>query len=204
MQNTNEIVAYGTAIKLRPSPMKPRIARSVARKIDRLSRAAHRFHRFAHHPLCERYAGEVIRLGPRARLCRGCVYAGIGGALGIGLGLVATPTIAFAAAITATLVIVATLYTRRRSKVITRLVPAALFTLAIVAGVLAWSPIGLVAALVAATSVGGLRVLYGRRGADRTPCETCPERVLRPCSGFRLIVSRERAFQRVAAQLIRG
>jgi hypothetical protein len=99
-------------------------------------------------------------------------------------------------------VILGTLYSGRPTKLLTRLVPAALFTLAIVAGVLARSPLGLAAALAAATSVGGLRVLYGKRGADRTPCETCPERVLQPCSGFHAIVSRERAFQRVAAQLI--
>ncbi len=180
-----------------------RIPRHTARKVDRLSRAAHRFHRFAHHPLCDRYAGEVVRIGQRTRLCRGCTYAAIGGVIGIAIALVATDVIALVAAITATLVIVATLYTRRRSsKLITRLVPAALFTLAIVAGVIARSPLGLAAALAAATSVGGLRVLYGRRGADRTPCKTCPERVLQPCSGFHAIVSRERAFQRVAAQLI--
>jgi hypothetical protein len=182
--------------------MKSRIPRSVARKIDRLSRTAHRFHRFAHHPLCERYAGEVVRIGVRTRLCRGCTYAAIGGAIGVCLGVVATDAIALVATITATLVILGTLYSGRPTKLLTRLVPAALFTLAIVAGVLARSPLGLAAALAAATSVGGLRVLYGKRGADRTPCETCPERVLQPCSGFHAIVSRERAFQRVAAQLI--
>jgi len=180
-----------------------RIPRHTARRIDRLSRAAHRFHRFAHHPLCERYAGEVVRIGTRTRLCRGCTYAAIGGAIGFGVGLVATNAIALVAAITATLTIVSTLYTRRRTKLITRLVPAALFTIAIVAGAITTrSPLGLAAALAAATSVGALRVLYGKRGADRTPCATCPERVLQPCSGFQPIVSRERAFQRVAAQLI--
>ena len=40
--------------------------KALRRKIDRLSRAAHRFHRFAHHPLCERYAGEVIRHRPES------------------------------------------------------------------------------------------------------------------------------------------
>lgn len=48
----------------------------------------------------------------------------------------------------------------------------------------------------------GLRILYGKRGADRTPCTTCPERELSPCSGFAPIVSRERAVQRVARSIL--
>jgi hypothetical protein len=180
-----------------------RIARPIAKKIDRLSRAAHRFHRFAHHPLCDRYAGEVIRIGPRARVCRGCAYAAIGGAIGAAFGFVATVPVAFAATSVAVLVIVGTLYARRRSKLVTRMLPAALVALAIVAGLAAHSSLGLVAALAAVASAGALRVLYGRRGADRSPCATCPERVLPvPCSGVQPIVSRERAFQRVAGQLL--
>lgn len=180
-----------------------RLSRPLARRLDRLSRAAHRFHRFAHHPLCDRYAGEVVRVG-RTRLCRGCTYAVIGGGAGGIAGLlIHDADVAIAAAVVAVLLIVATLYrTRRVSKLATRLAPAALFTFAMVAGVCSRSPVGLAAALAAAASAVGLRLLYGKRGADRTPCETCPERVLSPCSGFVRIVSRERAFQRVAAQLI--
>src|SRR5258706_14473890 len=63
-----------------------RIARGTAIKLDRLSRGAHRFHRFAHHPLCDRYAGEVVRFG-RVRLCRGCTFAVIGGLAGGVVGL---------------------------------------------------------------------------------------------------------------------
>src|SRR3954466_7943099 len=48
------------------------------RAVDRLARSAHAFHRFAHHPLCERYAGELIPLGKRTRVCRGCVCAALG------------------------------------------------------------------------------------------------------------------------------
>ncbi len=55
----------------------------TARAIDRLARNAHAFHRFAHHPLCERYAGELIPLGRRARLCRGCASAALGGVIGL-------------------------------------------------------------------------------------------------------------------------
>jgi hypothetical protein len=176
--------------------------RSLAKQIDRFSRAAHRFHQFAHHPLCERYAGEVVRLGRRTRLCRGCVYACIGGTVGGLLGLIiADVRVAIGAEIVATIVLAASMRWRP-NKIVTRLIPAALLALAIVAGLAARSPLGLVAALLAAASTGGLRLVYGKRGADRSPCMTCPERELQPCSGFAAIVSRERAFQRVAGQMI--
>ncbi len=100
--------------------------------------------------------------------------------------------------------IIATLYARRRfAKLVTRLVPAALFALAMTCGVLSFEPLGFAAALGAATIVGGLRLLYGKRGADRTPCTTCPERTWTPCSGFAPIVRREAAFQRAARALLR-
>ncbi len=54
----------------------------LARRIDGLARAAHRFHRYAHHPLCAAYAGEVFRLGRRTRLCRGCTLVAIGAIAG--------------------------------------------------------------------------------------------------------------------------
>ena len=66
-----------------------------------------------------------------------------------------------------------------------------------VAGWLTWRAGRWVAAIVV-----GLRILYGKRGADRTPCTTCPERELSPCSGFAPIVSRERAVQRVARSIL--
>jgi hypothetical protein len=174
----------------------------LARKLDRLSRAAHRFHQFAHHPLCERYAGEVVRIGRRTRLCRGCVYAAIGGSIGGVLGFaIADARVAIVSTCVAVIALSASLRWRP-SKIVTRLVPALLLALAIVAGAASRTPLGVVAALAAAASTGGLRLLYGRRGADRSPCETCPERVLQPCSGFAAIISRERAFQRVAGQMI--
>src|SRR3954452_7135005 len=64
------------------------VPRPLARKLDRLARRAHRFHRFAHHPLCVEYAPEVIRLGRRMRVCRGCALSLGGGALGVGGALV--------------------------------------------------------------------------------------------------------------------
>jgi hypothetical protein len=186
-----------------------RIARGTARQLDRLSRGAHRFHRFAHHPLCDRYASEVVRIG-RVRLCRGCTYAITGGLVGGCVGLVAGASVPIASmsTIAGFAMLIATLYAKRRpSKLVTRLVPAALFALAMTCGVLSLAPLGFAAALGAAAIVVGLRVLYGKRGADRTPCTTCPERALlesvtASCSGFAPIIRREAAFQRAARALI--
>jgi hypothetical protein len=46
--------------------------RPLAKQLDRLSRRAHRFHRFAHHPLCGAYAAELVPLGRKARSGCGC------------------------------------------------------------------------------------------------------------------------------------
>jgi len=182
--------------------LRPRLSPGQARRIDRLARRAHRFHRFAHHPLCDRYAGEVVRLGRRTRLCRGCTLAVVGGLAGglAGLGVGGSTSAAAAALALATALLIPTMVSRRRvPKPITRLAPAALFAFALTTGTLAGQP-WLVAATLA--MIGVLRVLYGRRGGDRTPCATCPERALSPCSGFAPIVRREQAFQRVVRRII--
>ena len=174
----------------------------LARRLDRLSRAAHRFHQFAHHPLCDRYAGEVVRIGKRTRLCRGCAYAAIGGSIGGVLGVtIADARVAIASTVVAVIALLVSLRWRP-TKIVTRFVPALLLACAIIAGVTARSPVGLVAAFAAAASAGGLRLAYGKRGADRSPCVTCPERERQPCAGFIAIISRERAFQRVAGAMI--
>ena len=64
-----------------------RIPPELARRVDRLARRAHAFHRWAHHPLCSWYAGDVIRLGRRVRVCLGCTLTGAGAITGIALGL---------------------------------------------------------------------------------------------------------------------
>lgn len=189
-----------------PAARPPRrtLSRAARRRLDRLSRSAHRFHRFAHHPLCDRYAGEVVRIGTRTRLCRGCTYAVLGGASGGIAGLLAggSATLAAASLLAGAAVLLATLYGPRRSKLITRLLPAALFACAMTTGVLATSLAGIGLAVGVVACAGGFRLLYGRRGADRAPCTTCPENGQSPCSGFRAIVSRERAVQRVARSII--
>lgn len=186
------------AIPLARPPIRPRPTPGQARRIDRLSRAAHRFHRHAHHPLCDRYGGEVLRVGWRGRrvyLCRGCSFAVIGGLLGGAAGLIAAD-VSRVALIAGTLLMIPTIASKRRvPKLISRLVPAALFALSLISSVRAhrW-----IVAALAVLVVAGLRWLYGKRGGDRTPCVTCPERDASPCSGFVQIVRRERAFQRLA------
>src|SRR3954471_6162611 len=72
---------------MRNAPLPQRTVRAI----DRLAQRAHAFHRFAHHPLCERYASELIPLGRRARLCRGCASAATGALLGALSALVLRP-----------------------------------------------------------------------------------------------------------------
>lgn len=47
-----------------------------------------------------------------------------------------------------------------------------------------------------------LRAAYQRKRPDRTPCETCPERSARVCSGLAPLLRRERAFQRWSRRLV--
>jgi hypothetical protein len=187
---------------------RPRIPPTLARRIDRLAFGAHLFHRWAHHPLCERYAGELVRIGRRARVCRGCAMSAIGcvvgGVAGVALGV--APWIAFAIAASFTALLVPTLLRPRRrgprartSKWITRTAPTMAWAFSIGAGVrapvYAIATLGLIALCTA---------LYRRRGPDRSPCATCPERDAQPCSGFAPMILRERAFQRLSAKWLRG
>lgn len=169
----------------------PRPPRAVLRRIDRLSRAAHRFHRFAHHPLCAAYEGEVYRLGPRARVCRGCTLALVGGAAGLGAGLAARPSLLLGlGALAAGLLL---LPLRHGDKWRSRFAPALATGFGAASGVI---PLAAAALIVFMVLRG-----YRRRGPDRTPCLTCAERSAQPCSGVSPIVRRERAFQRRASAL---
>jgi hypothetical protein len=181
---------------------------ALARRIDRLARRAHAFHRFAHHPLCAAYAGEVVRLGRRARVCRGCALAVCGLVGGAAAGLALPANVAAVAALAAAGAALAALGAapRRgahRSKLAGRALPAAL--LAAVVAHAARHPAWLaLAAALAAVAAAALAVrAYRRRGPDRSACTACPERMLdRACSGYRPIVRRERAFARAAARLL--
>ena len=189
-----------------------RLPRPLARRIDRLAARAHAFHRHAHHPLCGAYAGEVIRLGRRARACRGCALAALGALAGAGLALAAPPlaagavwagVAAFAAA--ALLALRLPLRARRPPKWATRALPMALGAAAATAGLRMGSAAGVAAALAALAAFGLAVRAYRRRGPDRRPCGGCPE-AAGPgvCSGLAPVLRRERAFRRLAGAWIRG
>jgi hypothetical protein len=189
-----------------------RIPTHVAARIDRLSRTAHRFHRFAHHPLCSEYGGELVRLGRRNRVCRGCLFTGIGGLTGLGVSFVARAPLAFLAILLVGGLAVLVTTVQRRSaerqstegerlpKVVSRLMPALVIAYALGGAVQSGVAGGALAALSIAPLVG-VMVVYRRRGPDRTPCATCVERNrATPCRGVAPIVRRERAFRRLAGQ----
>jgi hypothetical protein len=172
--------------------MRPRISRPLARRIDRLARRAHRFHAFAHHPLCDEYAGELVPLGGRVRFCRGCVLFAAGGIAGVIAAVIVrpVPVIVMGVAVVGALVAASSLKWRT-NKWLTRFAPAAGFGFAIGH---VWT------ALAVASIAGVLAVAYRRRGPNRSPCESCPERVLPACRGMRDIVRAERAFQRLSGR----
>jgi hypothetical protein len=177
-----------------------RLSPGTARAIDRLAARAHAFHRFAHHPLCDRYAGELVRLGRRARVCRGCLAVGLGGVAGAGLGSAQLPGSALVGLLALAALLVLASLVVRLPKTLGRFVPA------LGAGAGLASALEHGAGDVALAVVGCLAlffVLYRRRRPNRAPCATCPERErLGACSGFSAIVRRERAFQRVAQRMI--
>lgn len=175
----------------------------TARAIDRLARRAHAFHRFAHHPLCRRYESELVSLGRRTRVCRGCAGAALGSLGGVlaACALRPAPLVQWLAAGLGVCLLLGSFATRL-PKALGRGVAFGALAFSACAGLLSggvarWLALGLVL-------LGGMFVLaYRKRGPDRRPCQTCPER-LAPgtCSGLQPIVRRERAFRRVAQRLI--
>jgi hypothetical protein len=174
---------------------------ATRRTIDRLALRAHAFHRYAHHPLCGRYSGELVTLGRRTRLCRGCLAVALGAVSGLLVGAVlpshpATPVVLLSLGALCG----AASLRLRLPKVVGRFAPA-LAGAASLSAALAQRSTAVAVAVLAV--LGVLSVLYRRRRPDRSPCTTCPELGRPgPCSGFAPIVRRERAFQRVAERLI--
>ena len=187
--------SFGTARN--PVSRAPPIPARLARRIDRLARHAHAFHRFAHHPLCDRYGGELVQLGHALRICRGCSLALIGalvGALAGGLSRSSAlgPAIWLVPAIGLALV----LLPLGRSKLLRRFLPTLLLSFAAFGGPALLS-------LFSVTLAATMLVLYRRKGPNRVPCVTCPERSLEVCSGFAPIRRRERAFRRLSGRWLR-
>jgi hypothetical protein len=174
----------------------PPIPRSLARRIDRLSRRAHAFHRFAHHPLCAPYREEVIRVGRHGRLCKGCSLLAAGLGAGAVAGAAIGPPLGCGAVALGIALGAGLLSLRLRlPKLVGRFLPGAGLGLALLSG---W-PAATGALLVLAAAW----LLYRRRGVARERCATCAERSASPCSGFSRILRRERAFQRVASRWLR-
>ena len=183
------------------------IPRDRARRLDRLALRAHCFHRYAHHPLCQAYRGEVLRFG-RVRLCKGCTLVATGVVAGLGLGL-SIPVLSLECLMVLALAgmawvaaVFAAPWGRRLGKVGTRLLPSLAAAFLGIQGLRfrdAWGW-GLAAAVCLGAGLAGR--IYRRRGPWRTPCEACPEKACRPCSGFRLQLRRERAFARLAGRLL--
>ena len=182
--------------------MIPKTPPGLRRKLDRLARRAHAFHRFAHHPLCLEYAPERIHLG-RVHVCRGCAMLGVGLALGLGAGCFAPPGFAICAfALTAVLTGGLAAFARRLPKSLGRAVPGAGLGFAFASG-LRLGPLGWAMSGGAVLLFVAAFLVYRRRGPHRGPCETCPDRDKRPaCRGFAPILRRERALQRLAGRLI--
>jgi hypothetical protein len=189
------------------TPVRPRIRRDLARRLDRLAFRAHAFHRWAHHPLCRDYEGEVFRLGRRFRLCRGCTLAAVGGLAGLAGGLVSPilpdPAIGALAGLGLLAGLLA-LGRRRRPKGLTRGLPAALLAFLLLQALRGGGEIRWGAAAQAVAAGTAVILAYRRRGPDRSPCATCPEAPASgACRGFREIRTRERAFTRLAGRWLR-
>ena len=171
----------------------PHVPLPLARRIDRLARRAHAFHRFAHHPLCEPYRGEVLRVGRRVRLCKGCTFLAAGLLAGAIAGAMVHPSLPFAVVAWLLAVVLGGLSLRLRlTKVVARFLPGVGLAVA------CWA--GLIPLLVSLSVFIAATLLYRRRGVERSLCRSCPERRLSPCSGFAPLVRRERAFRRRVAR----
>lgn len=167
------------------------LPRGLAKRIDKLAWRAHAFHRFAHHPLCDSYRSEVLRIGPRLRVCKGCSLLAAGSVAGLVAGaLVRPPPVLGAIAWAVALALGLSSLRHRLPKLLVRLLPGLGLGLALWAG---W-----LCALLSLTTVAACFALYRQRGSERSRCNSCHERDRKPCSGFVLIVRRERAFQRKA------
>jgi len=185
---------------MRKAPLPQRTVRAI----DRLARGAHAFHRFAHHPLCERYASELIPLGRRTRLCRGCASAALGSVTGLLAALLWLPSFSVLLAASALgFGLLLSSLALRLPKWLGRASATACLGFACLSGLRFAHGAPLFLAIGILVSSAAFLARYRKRGPNRSPCQRCPERLLpRPCSGLRPIVRRERAFRRLAQRYL--
>jgi len=209
-----------------------RIPPDLARRLDRLARRAHAFHRFAHHPLCGRYRGEVVPLGRRARVCLGCTLGTAGLAAGLALGALLAARLAplpgpaaLGGGALLLLAVPLVLPARRAAaespnvnqstggsgpagrgapaKLLTRLLPALGAGALCGQALAAPSPARAAAAGLAAAALAWAWGRYRRRGPDRAACIGCPEGPPGSrCPGWAPVARRERALSRLAGRWI--
>ena len=154
--------------------------------------------------MCGAYEEELLRIGRRTRVCKGCAFAASGMITGLLAGLASCPSLPTVLAVAAAggAPVVVSLV-RRLPKVVTRLVPAVLGGASLGGAAMLGGPLSVALFFALAASAGLVVAVYRRRGPDRSPCATCPERnEPAPCTGLRPILSRERAFRRVALRLL--
>jgi len=180
-----------------------RLAPALAKRIDRLSWHAHAFHRFAHHPLCDRYAGELIALGRKQQVCRGCLSAALGLVIGTSVGI-CIPKDASTELVQLGIAAVLGLASLklRLQKFAGRFVPVALACAATAAASRRFfegdARALIIVALGITLAVCGF-LAYRKRGPNRDACSTCPEQSRAgACSGLAPLVRREKAFQRLS------
>lgn len=189
--------------------MVSRVPRATLRRTERLARHAHAFHRFAHHPLCEAYAGEVFRIG-RARVCKGCSLAMLGGVVGVaaaGIVRLMSAKVSMVVPLAALVLGVGCLLAARRwrsGKLASRFVPALLLSACVTLSALRFDVIGAVIALTAVAIVPIVLWEHRKRGPWREPCRACAEGLDgdEVCSGFRRQLRREKAVMRLSARWI--
>jgi hypothetical protein len=196
-----------------------RIPPPLARRLDRLSRRAHTFHRWSHHPLCDRYAGEVVRLGRRSRVCLGCTLTALGAVAGAAAGAILPPApgplLLAAGAVLLAMVPRAIRFrtsdrpdpdggaARRVRKLLTRFLPTAVAGVAAAQAAAGPSSARLAGAALAAAALGWGVLRYRRRGPDRSACLACPQAPPGTCcAGFAPVARRERAMSRLAGRWI--
>ena len=195
--------------------LRPRVSPALARRLGRLTARAHRFHRFAHHPLCNAYAAEVLHLGRRTHVCAGCAWTLLGSILGVGVAA-ACPrgwfTLPWALGLQGAGMVWLLVSARLHAQVLKWLVRggpmvclAGGCVLTLRAGAAIPWHLGVWAteAALSAVAWGAVRV-YRRRPPWRAPCVSCPQRQDEVCDGWRPMVQRERALTRLSGQWLQS